>query len=106
MITTCAFCNKAAPWATILVGIFAAFVYNSMVWFRIDDPLDAVAVHSGGGIVGLPANPFFIGTGGISDADSSNTCHFLHSQTEQQAEASGGVDLIKHGEHAYPAEAW
>ena len=54
MIATCAFCDQAAPWAT-----FAAFVYvvvhHSLIWFRIDDPLDAVAVHSGGGILGVLA---------------------------------------------------
>ena len=29
----------------------------SMIWLRIDDPLDAVAVHSGGGVVGVLATP-------------------------------------------------
>ena len=139
MIATCAFCNKAAPWATFLVGIFAAFVYvivhYSMIWFRIDDPLDAVAVHSGGGVVGVLATPFVIGTGGIFQADSSNTAmHQIWSQLvgllvitawsggisalmfyilklnnklrlPEEIEISG-VDMIKHGEHAYPAEAW
>ena len=139
MIATCAFCTKAAPWATFLVGIFAAFVYvivhYSMIWFRIDDPLDAVAVHSGGGVVGVLATPFVIGTEGIFQADSSNTAmHQIWSQVvgllvitawsggisalmfyllklnnklrlPEEIEISG-VDLIKHGEHAYPAEAW
>ena len=27
---------------------------------RLDDPLDAVAVHGGGGVVGLLAVPFFM----------------------------------------------
>ena len=85
MIATCAFCNKAAPWATFLVGIFAAFVYvivhYSMIWFRIDDPLDAVAVHSGGGVLGVLATPFVIGTGGVLSVDSTNTAmHQIWSQ--------------------------
>ena len=68
MIATCAFCDQAAPWAT-----FAAFVYvvvhHSMIWFRIDDPLDAVAVHS------------VIGTGRVFSADSTNTAmHQIWSQ--------------------------
>ena len=55
MIATCAFCNAAETWATFIVGIVAALVYallhHAMIWFRIDDPLDAVAVHSGGKVV-------------------------------------------------------
>ena len=139
MIATCAFCNKAAPWATFVVGIFAAagyvIVHYSMIWFRIDDPLDAVVVHSGGGVVGVLATPFVIGTGGGFSADPSNTAmHQIWSQVvgllvitawsggisalmfyllklnnklrlPEEIEISG-VDLIKHGEHAYPAEAW
>ena len=139
MIATCAFCNKAEPWATFVVGIFAAIAYvtvhYSMIWFRIDDPLDAVAVHSGGGVVGVLATPFVIGTGGIFHTDSSNTAmHQIWSQLvgllvitawsggisalmfyilklnnklrlPKEIEISG-VDMIKHGEHAYPAEAW
>ena len=44
-----------------------------MIWFRIDDPLDAVAVHSGGGICGVLAAPFVIGKGGVFDVDDANT---------------------------------
>ena len=55
MIATCAFCNAAETWATFIVGMVAALVYallhHAMIWFRIDDPLDAVAVHSGGKVV-------------------------------------------------------
>ena len=85
MIATCAFCDQAAPWATFVVGIFAAFVYvvvhHSMIWFRIDDPLDAVAVHSGGGVLGVLATPYDIGTGGVFFADSTNTArHQIWSQ--------------------------
>jgi len=139
MISTCAFCNKAAPWATFVVGIFASFAYvvihYSMIWFRIDDPLDAVAVHSGGGVVGVLATPFVIGAGGVFDAGNSVTAmHQIWSQLvgllvitawsggisaiifyllklnnklrlPEEVEVKG-CDLIKHGEAAYPAEAW
>ena len=82
MIATCAFCDQAAPRATFVVGIFAAFVYvvvhHSMIWFRI---YDAMAVHSGGGILGVLATPYDIGTGGVFFADSTNTAmHQIWSQ--------------------------
>ena len=77
MIATCAFCNAADTWATFIVGIFAALMYilvhYSLIWFRVDDPLDAVAVHSGGGMVGVMAAPFVISEGGVWDADSGVT---------------------------------
>ena len=77
MISTCAFCNAAETWATFIVGFIAGFFYlivhHAMIWFRIDDPLDAVAVHSGGGICGVLAAPFVIGKGGLFDADSATT---------------------------------
>ena len=31
-----------------------------MLRFRLDDPLDAVAVHGGGGLVGLLSVPWFM----------------------------------------------
>ena len=38
------------PWAAILIGIIAAFVYHAascmMRKFKIDDPLDAFAVRT------------------------------------------------------------
>ena len=139
MIATCAFCNAADPWATFIVGIFAAFMYilvhYTMIWFRVDDPLDAVAVHSGGGMVGVMAAPFVISQGGVWDADSGVTAmHQIWSQlvgllviTAWSAGVSSliffflnlnnslrlpreveiaGCDIIKHGEAAYPEEAY
>ena len=46
-----------------------------------EPPLDAVAVHSGGGVLGVLATPFVIGTGGVFFADSTNTAmHQIWSQ--------------------------
>ena len=139
MIATCAFCNAAQPWMTFVVGIVAAFIYkvvhHTVIWFRIDDPLDAFAVHSGGGMVGVLAAPFVIGEGGVFSAEDSVTAmHQIWSQvvgllviTAWSASISSlifyilklnnklrlpeeveiaGCDIIKHGEAAYPAEAW
>ena len=40
-------------WAALLVGCFGGVVYlgssKLVIWFKLDDPLDAIAVHAGGG---------------------------------------------------------
>eukprot|EP00092_Neocalanus_flemingeri_P039085 GFUD01042546.1.p1 GENE.GFUD01042546.1~~GFUD01042546.1.p1 ORF type:complete len:800 (+),score=190.18 GFUD01042546.1:84-2483(+) len=139
MITTCAFCNLAPPHITFIIGIFSAFVYvlihHAMIWLKIDDPLDAVAVHSGGGMLGVLVTPLVIGEGGVFDAENGVTAmHQIWSQlvgllviTAWSGTVSAiifyvlklnkvlrvsrelelqGLDMIKHGEAAYPAEAW
>eukprot|EP00092_Neocalanus_flemingeri_P030375 GFUD01032973.1.p1 GENE.GFUD01032973.1~~GFUD01032973.1.p1 ORF type:complete len:789 (-),score=155.80 GFUD01032973.1:55-2421(-) len=139
MITTCAFCNLAPPHITFIIGIFSAFVYvlihHAMIWLKIDDPLDAVAVHSGGGILGVLVTPLVIGEGGVFGAENVvDAMHRVWSQlvgilvitawsgtvsaiifyvlkmnkllrVSREVELKG-LDIIKHGEAAYPAEAW
>eukprot|EP00092_Neocalanus_flemingeri_P030374 GFUD01032972.1.p1 GENE.GFUD01032972.1~~GFUD01032972.1.p1 ORF type:complete len:797 (+),score=164.24 GFUD01032972.1:41-2431(+) len=139
IIATCAFCNLAEPYMTFIVGIFAAFVYvfihHTMIWLKIDDPLDAVAVHSGGGILGVLVTPLVIGEGGVFGAENVvDAMHRVWSQlvgilvitawsgtvsaiifyvlkmnkllrVSREVELKG-LDIIKHGEAAYPAEAW
>ena len=91
----CAGCNVYEPWAALLIGLMAGmffftflklFVYlhlniyllilffqgpvfygvhNLMLKCRLDDPLDAVAVHMGGGTLGVIALPFFSQGSGI-----------------------------------------
>uniref|UniRef100_A0A1I7WL83 Ammonium transporter n=1 Tax=Heterorhabditis bacteriophora TaxID=37862 RepID=A0A1I7WL83_HETBA len=57
MVSSCAGCNKMEPWASSFTGIGAGLIYlglsHLMVRLRIDDPLDAFAVHAGGGFWGL-----------------------------------------------------
>ncbi|UMM41446.1 hypothetical protein L5515_017707 [Caenorhabditis briggsae] len=57
MVSSCAGCNKMEPWACIFVGVGAGLIYLTlskvMIRWRIDDPLDAFAVHAGGGFWGL-----------------------------------------------------
>ena len=40
-------------WAALLVGCFGGVVYlvssKLVIWLKLDDPLDAIAVHAGGG---------------------------------------------------------
>jgi len=102
---------------------------------RLDDPLDAVAVHGGGGLVGILMVPFFEFGKGVfwQDEESdpwkklgvnlagglaivtwsgfwsvvifgilkaTNLLRIDHDIEFQ------GMDAVKHGEPAYPAEAW
>lgn len=56
-------CATVHPWASILIGIIAAFVYHfascMMRKFKIDDPLDAFAVHGACGMWGVLAAGLF-----------------------------------------------
>ena len=57
MVAQCAGCDEYAPWGALIVGMFggAAFIliHTAMLKCRLDDPLDAVAVHGGGGKICL-----------------------------------------------------
>ncbi|XP_012937656.1 putative ammonium transporter 1 [Aplysia californica] len=57
MVAICAGCNVIRPWGACVVGLVAGIFFNftswAMVKLRIDDPLDAVAVHFGGGSWGV-----------------------------------------------------
>ena len=56
-------CATVHPWASILIGIIAAFVYHAascmMRKLQIDDPLDAFAVHGACGVWGVLAAGLF-----------------------------------------------
>ena len=53
MVSQCAGCDEYAPWGALIVGIFGGIafiiVHIAMLKCKLDDPLDAVAVHGGGG---------------------------------------------------------
>ena len=63
MVSVCAGANMYYPWAAALVSAVAGILYlmvsAAMVKFKIDDPLDAVAVHAGAGLWGVLAAPIF-----------------------------------------------
>jgi len=69
MVSQCAGCNVYEPWAGLVIGMMAGCVYfgvsKTMVKCGLDDPLDAVAVHFGGGILGVLCVPFFKHSTGI-----------------------------------------
>ncbi|KAK0060326.1 ammonium transporter 1, partial [Biomphalaria pfeifferi] len=62
MVAICAGCDTYRPWGAIIVGAIAAVSFNItsylMIKLKIDDPVDAVAVHFGGGSWGVIAVAF------------------------------------------------
>ena len=53
IVAVCAGCNQYALWGALIVGSFGGMAYVAihmlMEKCKLDDPLDAVAVHLGGG---------------------------------------------------------
>ncbi|PIO56526.1 hypothetical protein TELCIR_22074, partial [Teladorsagia circumcincta] len=67
------------PWASSFTGIGAGLIYlalsHFMIAIKIDDPLDAFAVHAGGGLWGLISACIIAHNGivyAISDAIANN----------------------------------
>ena len=64
MVSVCAGCNVFPPWASFVVAAIGALAYQLfsalMVAARIDDPVDAIAVHGAGGIIGILSVPVFM----------------------------------------------
>merc|ERR1719171_3318375 len=67
-------CSVTTPWAALIIGFFSAWVYHGasclMRKLKIDDPLDAFAVHGACGLWGVWAVGFFADKGyaGVDDA--------------------------------------
>ncbi|PSN38279.1 putative ammonium transporter 1 [Blattella germanica] len=72
MVSVCSGVNSMEMWAAFLCGFSAGpvyiFIHNLMIWCKVDDPLDAVAVHFGGGLWGLIAANFFDNNGFLFNA--------------------------------------
>ena len=70
MVSVCAGCDGYYPWGAALVawlaGVFYVVVSKTMVSIKVDDPLDAVAVHASSGLWGIIAAPIFMKEGGES----------------------------------------
>merc|ERR1711988_635258 len=138
MVAICAGCNTVEPWAAAITGFIAGLVYvavsNLVVRARVDDPLDAVAVHGGGGIWGLIAAPLLAMESGIvyqwDKPSAMNLAWNLVGALAIIAWSGGlslvmfgalkfmgvlrvseeierkGMDVIKHGEPAYPYQSY
>lgn len=63
MVAMCATCNDLYPWAACVIGSVAGSALIGWHYFtlslKIDDPLDAIAVHLGGGLCGVLLGPIF-----------------------------------------------
>ena len=136
------------PWSAVIVGCLAAPVYlgiaKAMRRARLDDPLDAVAVHFGGGWLGVLCVYIFSqpvegleDRGGkgilfrITEADAWKNLGMnlggavtitiwafvwswaifgllnrFHRLRVSEAAERKGLDLVAHGELAYPKDAW
>ena len=53
IIAQCAGCDQYIPTFSVIIGVIGGLVYlighKAMIMLKLDDPLDAVAVHAGGG---------------------------------------------------------
>jgi Amt family ammonium transporter len=136
MVSICASCNRVHPWAAAVIGGIAALIMLAISWlmnrFEVDDPLDAVAVHFGGGLWGVLAAPFFskqgllyghssagkelgshvaavvvivVWTGGLCTAMFGILKYLGMLRVDRETEILG-MDIVKHGEPAYPVSAY
>ena len=144
MVSQCAGCDVFQPWGAFIIGALAGGVFVGvhllMLKLKLDDPLDAVAVHAGGGSLGVLCAPFFYYGEGVFWAGSLDEegaaaawnrlgyniagllaitewatfwgfaifgtlklVKFLRIDRETEFR---GNDLVKHGESAYPRDAW
>ena len=64
MVALCAGANVVEPYAAAFIGFLASFVFmtieHNQMKLHLDDPLGSIAVHFGGGILGLFLLPFFM----------------------------------------------
>lgn len=138
MVALCAGCNAVHPYAAVIIGLIAGIAYVAwstvVLKLKIDDPLDAVAVHLGGGIWGVLSVPIFNKDNGIlyegslisfrgfgwnllgvlvimiwSAALSFVLFIILHLTKQLRVPKDielKGLDIPKHGEPAYPLDSY
>ncbi|XP_059178366.1 putative ammonium transporter 1 [Physella acuta] len=138
MVAICGGCNSMKPWGAVIVGFVAAIVMNCievlLQKWKIDDPLNAVGVHFGGGAWGALSVAFVKYPTGILMAwdkhsgcmlawQLAGVCTFFIWTLGTMTIVFGslrllglfrvtpememkGLDIPKHGEPAYPLEAY
>ncbi|XP_031573365.1 putative ammonium transporter 1 [Actinia tenebrosa] len=138
MVAVCAGANVYRPYCALVVGVLAGLTYMIWSWvvlkMKADDPVDAVAVHFGGGVWGTLAAPLLAYKTGVvyswnlvslmnfgwnlaglvSIAVWSLGCSLIMfgimRLTKQLRVAEDieikGLDIPKHGEPAYPQASY
>merc|ERR1739838_866226 len=141
MVAQCAGCNNFPVWASLIIGGMGGAVFHGVHWLemkaRMDDPLDAVPVHFGGGLLGVICGPIFKAAESVDGVAMAAIepnwkgllwnilgvfCIILWAgvwstlmfgglkmlkklRIDRETEFRGN-DQIKHGESAYPRDAW
>ncbi|XP_069694958.1 putative ammonium transporter 1 isoform X3 [Periplaneta americana] len=137
MVSVCASPDKLDMWAGFVSGASTVPIYllihHFMIWNKVDDPLDAVAVHFGGGFWGLITGSFLAEDGIFYGAtyDSAMvlllrmlgalviicwatctscimflTLKFFGKLRVNQEQELRGLDISMHNEPGYPPEGW
>ncbi|KAK3102396.1 hypothetical protein FSP39_011122 [Pinctada imbricata] len=139
MVSICSSCNEVETYSALATGIIGGVAYMIVTWLmlnklHVDDPLDACAVHFGGGVWGVIALAFFSNEVGIFyhwNADSglqlawqlvglltiivwTAVLSFIMFYILKKFDLlrvpfileMKGLDIPKHGEPAYPTEAY
>ncbi|XP_068081982.1 putative ammonium transporter 1 [Anabrus simplex] len=137
MVSVCAAADEMTFWSSFLSGAFAGVVYMAihklMIWCRVDDPLDTVGVHFGGGFWGLMSASFFsesglfygfsldstmllvnrivgaaaiIGWSGALSIVMFGTLKIMGVFRVTPEQEMQGLDLALHNEPGYPPMGW
>ncbi|NP_001161500.1 ammonium transporter-like protein [Saccoglossus kowalevskii] len=139
MVAICAGCCCVYAWGAAIIGVLSGIIYIVVSWLvlkaGIDDPLDAVAVHMGGGVWGVLSAPILaVDTGIVFNISSPLSWEALGWNFAGLAAIMGwtaiisillfgvmkfagilrveatlelkGLDIPKHGEPAYPIESY
>ncbi|XP_075220586.1 putative ammonium transporter 1 [Lycorma delicatula] len=137
MVSVCASANTLPTVGCFTSGAIACFIFwglrSFMEKIRVDDPLDAVAVHFGGGFWGVISGPLLEKNGLIHGITTKSTQQLLNNfygvviiiiwslitsivlfgilkitgyLRVSEEEELKGLDVSLHGEPAYPSTAW
>ncbi|EEB19154.1 ammonium transporter, putative [Pediculus humanus corporis] len=83
MVSICASADDLNFLSSFIMGIIGGLIYYGfhflMLHLKIDDPLDATAVHFGGGVWGVVAGPIFKSNGLLYIANKKNLMNFTYN---------------------------
>ncbi|XP_059177889.1 putative ammonium transporter 1 [Physella acuta] len=138
MVAICGGCNSMRPWGAAIVGVVASFLMKGieqlLFKLKIDDPLNAVGIHFGGGAWGIISVAFFKYDTGIVLAWNKQSGAMLAWQlagvgaivlwtgvltfflfgalrllgifrVSEEVERKG-LDITRHHQNAYPLESY